>query len=278
MTSLFLKSSPYINRCESKLGIYGWLNFFPSHNLVISSFRSNCKSVYIVGFFFFHFPLLIIRSRHGCVWFTSGGSGRGRVLPAPLRNALRGVEGGAAVGVIYFVNIFGPQGPHSRPPWLVSRPRLSARESIISSGYGPFKVFPQLSLSFSCGSGEATPSCLAMRPPWPAGPLRASQGRGPTGTVPCAPTAAMRPAPPCLSSPRAALRLSHHPDFLSPQVFLRPLTNKIPGPVLEARILLRAPAPGSGGDLQGVTPAFCISLLLKLPKEIWYLIKVSWNN
>lgn len=63
---------------------------------------------------------------------------------------------GAAVGVIYFVNIFGPQGPHSRPPWLLSRPRLSARERIISSGYGPFKVFPQLSLSFSCSSGEGT--------------------------------------------------------------------------------------------------------------------------
>lgn len=154
------------------------------------------------------------------------------MLPAPPRNALRGVEGGAAVGVIYFVNIFGPQGPHSRPPWLVSRPRLSARESIISSGYGPFKVFPQLSLSFSCSSGEATPSRLAMHPPWPPAPpphrvphracppcthrARASLTSAPWHTV------ARRPAAPCLSRPRPAVQLSHHPDFCHPGFFPPP--------------------------------------------------------
>lgn len=58
----FFKSPPYINRCEGSLGIHRWLNFFPLNNLVISSFRSNSKSAYIV---FFHFPLLIIRSRRG---------------------------------------------------------------------------------------------------------------------------------------------------------------------------------------------------------------------
>lgn len=62
---------------------------------------------------------------------------------------------GAAAGVIYFVDIFGPRGPHSHPPWLVSRPRLSARQSTISSGYGPFTAFPRLSLSFSCSFSSA---------------------------------------------------------------------------------------------------------------------------
>lgn len=193
------------------------------------------------------------------------------MLPAPPRNVLRGVEGGAAVGVIYFVNIFGPQGPHSPPPWPVSRPRLSARESIISSGYGPFKVFPQLSLSFSCSSGEAAPSHLAMQPPWPPGPT----GLGPLGASQSRPTdprnhspeplaqAAVGPAPPCLRHSQC----SHHSDFCHPG-FFHPLTNKIPGPVLEARVFPRATAPGLGGDLQRVTPACCISLLLKLPKEV----------
>lgn len=126
-----------------------------------------------------------------CVWFTSGGSGRGRVLLAPPWNVLRGVEGGAAVGVIYFVNIFRPQGPHSHPPWLISRMRLSARESIISSGYGPFKVFPQLSVSFSLGSWGAMVSCPAMQPPRPQGPTGRLTGPcssrlmapGPTGPI-----------------------------------------------------------------------------------------------
>lgn len=130
------------------------------------------------------------------------------MLPAPPRNVLRGVEGGAAVGVIYFVNIFGPQGPHSCPPWLVSRPRLSARESIISSGYGPFKVFPQLSLSSSCSSGEATPSRLTMQLPWLPGPRVPRRAGAPQGLSPMPlqspgvthsgllAHSAMRPAPP----------------------------------------------------------------------------------
>lgn len=54
---------------------------------------------------------------------------------------------GAVVLVIYFVNNFGPQGPHSCSPWLISRSRLSAKETIIPSGYGPFKFFPWLSQS-----------------------------------------------------------------------------------------------------------------------------------
>lgn len=165
-----------INRCEGKLDIHGWLNFFPLNNLVISSFRSNCTSVYIGVFLLLLFPSFSNTKQTRCIWFTSGGSRRGRVLPAPPRNVLRGVEGGAAVGVIYFVNIFRPQGPHSRPPWPVSRPRLSARESITSSGYGPFKLFPQLWLSFSCSSGG--------RPRHPALPRNRHGHQAPRGRAP----------------------------------------------------------------------------------------------
>lgn len=149
--------------------------------------------VFTLGFFLLLlFPSFSNRKQTRCIWFTSGGSRRGRVLPAPPQNVLRGVEGGAAVGVIYFVNIFRPRGPHSHPPWPVSRPRLSARESITSSGYGPFKVFPQLWLSFSCSSGaggEATPSCLATQLPWPPGlrgpgPLVPHRAGAPQGLSP----------------------------------------------------------------------------------------------
>lgn len=197
------------------------------------------------------------------------------MLPAPPRNALRGVEGGAAVGVIYFVNIFGPQGPHSRPPWLVSRPRLSARESIISSGYGPFKVFPQLSLSFSCSSGEATPSRLAMHPPWPpASPPGASQGLSPVhpqspGIAHLSPLAHSGPEASSSLPEQAKARGAAQPPsrFLSPRVFSTPSQTKSLGRYLKPGIFPRAPAPGLGGDLQGGIPAFCVSPL-KLPKEV----------
>lgn len=163
------------------------------------------------------------------------------MLLAPPWNVLRGVEGGAAVGVIYFVNIFRPQGPHSHPPWLISRMRLSARESIISSGYGPFKVFPQLSLSFSLGSWGAMVSCPAMQPPQPQGPSGRLTGLcssrlmapGPTGPISSAcltgPWVSHLAAPICLSSPRPASCHGHQPDFCHPKFFC-PLTNPVRNP------------------------------------------------
>lgn len=228
------------------------------------------------------FPSFSNRKQTRCIWFTSGGSRRGRVLPAPPQNVLRGVEGGAAVGVIYFVNIFRPQGPHSHPPWPVSRPRLSARESITSSGYGPFKVFPQLWKSLSCfscssgrGGGHAILPChataMATRPQG-AGPPGASQGRGPTGPVPV-----LVPLPRCTggatvthlsllaySGHEASSSLPEQPktcsaagpsfSFLSPRHF--PPPHKIPGPVLEAGISPPSPGPWLGGWRAGSYSCF----------------------
>lgn len=184
------------------------------------------------------------------------------MLPAPPWNVPRGVEGGAAVGVIYIVNIFRPQGPHSHPPWPVSRPRLSARESITSSGYGPFKVFPQLWLSFSCRSGGG-------RPRHPAFPRNRHGHQAPRGWAPWCltgpgPHGASPPASVHLrshgvthlsllahSGHEASSSLPEQPktcsaagpsfSFLSPRCF--PPPHKIPGPVLEAGISPPSPSP-----------------------------------
>lgn len=91
--------------------------------------------------------------------------------PGSCTECVEGRGRGAAARVIYFVNIFGPQGPHSRPPWPISRLRLSARESVTSSGYGPFQVSPRSPQHF-LSSGEAVLSptwhCVAVSRPSPA--------------------------------------------------------------------------------------------------------------
>lgn len=78
-----------------------------------------------------------------------------------LRAAARSRKGRCAGFFILFYSSLQSPRASFRPLWLRSRPRLSARESTIPPGYGPFKVFPQLSPSFSqLGGGPAISSRL----------------------------------------------------------------------------------------------------------------------
>lgn len=221
----------------------GWI-FFPLNNLVISSFRSNCKSVYIV---FFPFPFSNNTKQTRCAWFTSGGGGKGRVLLAPARNVLRGEGGGLRSGLFILLISLDPKGPILVLPGRSPDWGCQPGKSIISSGYGPFQVSPQLSPSISLSSGEAV-----LSPTWHR-------------------VAVSQP------SPAWAPQGPHHPTAtgltLSPQAFLpshQPCEKSLGWDL------------GPGFPPSGVTHwqllPFRVFLLFWLLREARYLITAPWKN
>lgn len=102
----------------------GSVFFPPLNNLVISSFRSNCKNVYIAGccflWVFFHFPLLIIESRRAARCPQEPRRGGRCRLGAAAQGALR--------GVIDFVHICTALGPRSALPGCAPAQAVSQGE------------------------------------------------------------------------------------------------------------------------------------------------------
>lgn len=158
--------------------------------------------------------------------------GERKGAPGSCTECVEGRGRGAAVRVIYFVNIFGPQGPHSRPPWPISRLRLSAGEE-----YNIFRLRP------ISGFSSALPEHFSQ--------LR--EGRAVTHLAPCG----CEPALTCLGSPRPTSSHSHRPNLVTPSLpALSPALWEIPG--------LR---PGAWisplrGDSLAITPLPCFPSLL----------------
>lgn len=187
--------------------------------------------MFTLRFFFFFFP------------FPSFNNRKQTRLPAALgrprrggRCRLRGRSGaqGALRGVIYFVHICSPPGPHSALPGCAPGPGCQPGKVQYLQAMAHLKFFLS-SHRAPRSSGEAAPS----RP------------------APSSPGAAAGPAAaPVPVSPGCAAPHEHKP---------------------RAGLLSTAQSR-LGSHLQGATPSSCASPLLKLCKEVWYLIKVLWKK
>lgn len=134
---------------------------------------------------------------------------------------------------------------------------LSSRRASPAAQRRPY----QLTLPCSHHSQPAPWACLLRVPIGPGLPSLSPahpQGRGVTPWAPS--TQQMRGS-------SAAIPISVTVGFSTPS------QTKSPSQYLRPGL-----SPGLGGDLQRGIPAFCVSLLLKLPKEVWYLTKASQKS